>query len=772
MIPEARLCIPSVSRRGQQRICRPALAVAAITLAVAAAAPVGGPALAQKSGGTGYTWKNVAVSGAGCWVTGITVHPKDPATVYVRTDVGGAYRWDPADARWLPLTDRFSFAESRFFGIESLAVDPRQPRAVYIACGQYTDKEKGAIFKSTDRGATWTRLGLSVPMGSNMDRRWGGERLAVDPADSRVLLFGSRTAGLWRSADGGSVWKRAETVAVADDIYGVGAIAFDPATVGLVYAAVSGGGIAVSRDHGESWTTLAGGPRTGVRRLVAAADHAVWVTHERGVSKYTTAGGWQDFSPGGAPDAFCGIAVNPARPFDVLVSDLSGRFRDTLPGSAGHLYRTRDGGKTWALLPATRRTDVPWYAEQTPDLVNVSALAFDPTGSDRVWAVDWTGIWRTGDINAAPAVFTHLEKGHEEGCINALAAPPAGPELLSGLLDLDGFAHAKKALDRYPAKKLLVASGPWIAHTTSLAFQESDPRHLARTGAQGSGGQGASVAVSDDAGVTWRSLLNYPADAAPQRVALSAMDHRNLVVGSRQRAFDPATRGTRAVAAPWQYTRDGGETWQPCAGLAPSAAIPGSGAYYWQNPLAADGVSGGAFFVYDNADGKVYRSTDGGAHFTWQNTAADQRLPTLRSFQMKARPGVPGEIWMSFDQDSAAFHSPTRSPQEGLYRSTDGGATWARLPGISTAFHFGFGKAAPGSTVPALFLYGRRDGDTSDILYASSDLGKSWTKISAPDNPIGCIPTALEGSRQTYGRVFVGTNGRGIFYGDLRSRPE
>jgi hypothetical protein len=187
------------------------------------------------------------------------------------------------------------------------------------------------------------------------------------------------------------------------------------------------------------------------------------------------------------------------------------------------------------------------------------------------------------------------------------------------------------------------------------------------------------VAVSDDAGATSKTITKYPANMTLHRVATSARIHRNMVVASRQRAFDPETKGTRPVTAPWQYTHDGGETWNACAGLPASSAITGSGVYYWQNPLDADRGNAATFYVYGKSDGKIYGSTDGGENFSWRNTRQDQRLPTFRSYQMKTRPGAPNDLWIRFGQDCATFHSPTRSPKADLYHSTDGGVTWTRL---------------------------------------------------------------------------------------------
>src|SRR5664280_2728776 len=75
---------------------------------------------AVTSFGQTYNWKNVAIKGGG-FVSGLITHPNAPGVVYARTDIGGAYRWNPTNNSWIPLLD---FApNSNLGGVESLAID-------------------------------------------------------------------------------------------------------------------------------------------------------------------------------------------------------------------------------------------------------------------------------------------------------------------------------------------------------------------------------------------------------------------------------------------------------------------------------------------------------------------------------------------------------------------------------------------------------------------------------------------------------------------------
>src|SRR5262249_45236637 len=86
-----------------------------------------------------YLWKNVVMLGGG-FVSGVVFSPA--GTLYARTDVGGAYRWDDgpngvSDGRWTPLLDGVSRGSSNLMGVESIAPDPVDPNTVYLALGMY-----------------------------------------------------------------------------------------------------------------------------------------------------------------------------------------------------------------------------------------------------------------------------------------------------------------------------------------------------------------------------------------------------------------------------------------------------------------------------------------------------------------------------------------------------------------------------------------------------------------------------------------------------------
>lgn len=100
----------------------------------------------------------------------------------------------------------------------------------------------------------------------------------------------------------------------------------------------------------------------------------------------------------------------------------------------------------------------------------------------------------------------------------------------------------------------------------------------------------------------------------------------------------------------------------------------------------------------------------------------------------------------------------------GLYRSTDGGATFSKVDSCWASYTLGFGKAADGADYPAIYLVGSTE--TITAVHRSDDGAKTWTRINDDAHQWGWTGEVVIGDPRVYGRVYLATNGRGIQYGE------
>ena len=666
-----------------------------------------------------YSWRNVAIGGGG-YVLDVVCSPLKRDLVYLRTDVGGFYRWNKKTTSWVPITDRFPSSMSNDYGGEALAVDPFHAKTVYIAVGKDLGSTlPGSLFKSTDEGRHWKQLPLSLPMGGNSDDRWAGPRLALSPFHSGVLLFGSRESGLWRSTDGGSHWQVVRSLnSYGRAGIGFNSLAFSTKLPGAAFASVPGYGVFATEDDGSSWHMTSNSPKS-VERLVAASDGTILASADNGVYRYAS-NSWSNITPpAGTATRYCGISVDPRSPNDVIVATQS----DTL-----QLFHSINGGTTWSNVALRIESSVPWYSPSMLQVQQSAGLAFDPLVPGRVWLSDWYATYRCDDLSQSPALFVNLEHGHEELVVFTLAAPPGGPPLLSGVADVDGFRHP--FLNRFPPNGYggwYHGHGPTFGDTDQVTWCVGYPRHLARVGVLrwNDTGGGAS---SDDQGRTWKRFSGLPPSSMPERIAISAHNPECMAVLTLH-------------GGPGFATLNGGKTWVKMSGL-PAHIVPS--VWYWKVPLAADGMEPRVFYAC--ANGRLYSSTDGGMIWKVRNSTVPLAFQSLTT-----TPGKAGNIWIA-------------AAVEGLWHSTDGGRSFHKIGAVCTAnlFAEGVGRNGQGQS---LYLVGSTAGGRHGI-FRSTDAGTTWLEINSPMQPIGDVPECIAGSWSRFGEVFLGTNGRGVFVGD------
>jgi xyloglucan-specific exo-beta-1,4-glucanase len=150
-------------------------------------------------------WKNVKMGGGG-YIPGVIFHPTMRHLRYARTDVMGVYRWDEASSTWTALTDGFGRPDGGHQGAESMAVDPTDASKVYMTTQMAVQSGNGRFYYSSDQGTSWNHVTLPFPVGSNNQGRAIGERLMVDPNVPSTMFYASRSAGLWKSTNSGLNW--------------------------------------------------------------------------------------------------------------------------------------------------------------------------------------------------------------------------------------------------------------------------------------------------------------------------------------------------------------------------------------------------------------------------------------------------------------------------------------------------------------------------------------------------------------------------------------
>src|SRR5690606_29589782 len=504
-----------------------------------------------------YQWRNVAIGGGG-FVSGLVFHPAEPGLLYARTDIGGAYRWESDARRWTPLLDWMGEGDRGRFGVESLALDPSDPDRLYLAVGTYLHERgaEGAILRSRDRGASFERTQLPFKFGGNEQGRGNGERLAVDPNDGRVLLLGTRAHGLWRSEDGGARWaevpgfpaiaKSKSTWAKGwrDEVpIGVAFVVFDPAsgTRGspsrTLYAGVSTREASLYRsdDAGRSWQAVPGQP-TGLRPSHMVRDaRGRWLLSygdepgpnhmaDGAVYRFDPAdGSWTDITPlprtpGAASGFGWGAVAVDAQDPDVIVATTFRRYQPR-----DELFRSTDGGRSWVAAFERSQFDhssAPWATDAIPHWMADAEI--DPHDPDRIWFVTGYGAWSSRNARAfdggAVLQWEFPLAGFEETVPLALASPPQGAHLVSGLGDVDGFVHDD--LD-VPQQRF---AGVRFSNTESLAFAGQAPRRMVRSGYFHNRPGGAMRgAWSDDGGRSWTAFASEPPEGeGAGHIALSA----------------------------------------------------------------------------------------------------------------------------------------------------------------------------------------------------------------------------------------------------------
>ena len=295
--------------------------------------------------------------------TAVTGFPDDVHAYLQGASGGGVWHTDDAGHHWWPKTDDALTAGA----VGAVAVAESRPDVIYVGTGSACIRGNVSVgrgaWKSVDRGATWTFLGL--PASGAI-----GE-IVVHPDDPDLVYaaalgnpFGRNPErGVYRSHDGGGTW---ENVLFLNDSTGAVSLAMNPENPDEIFAGmwraerkpwtlISGsedGGIYRTRDGGDTWTKLGGGLPEGlvgkVGLSISAADPGrVWAMVEAEPGN----GLWRSDDSGDTWTFVNGESRLAGRAFYYhhVVADPTDA--NTIYVLNTRLYRSRDGGETFTMIP-------------------------------------------------------------------------------------------------------------------------------------------------------------------------------------------------------------------------------------------------------------------------------------------------------------------------------------------------------------------------------------------------------------------------------------
>lgn len=561
--------------------------------------------------------------------------------VYCTVTGIGAYRSTDGGVTWV-LVDAFP-QEAQ--GIE---FSPR-----YASDGTIFVWTKTTLYRSTDRGTSWTAL--LVP---HSCERMHVVTSTFDQLNQAVIYVGCDD-GLYRSMDGGLAWIHMDMLPNDDMEPFVYDITVLPGSAWRAYVyARTDFGYFSSPDYGVSWNwteideetgcgsgNLAVSPAfeydwsmllpasSGIYRTTDRAE--TWEHLENGtpfahVVSLTTSpeypadtrmlvgtwGGGSSFSTD-AGAHWSGTSMRNGNFWDVALAAPAGGQQIALGANQWSPYRSTDGGQTWE-YPTD--TGLPWELyplsiEMSPDFANDDTV---------LMGLESAGVWRSED---AGLTWTQSNDGLAEASVWYIVMSPAFAD--------DGVAFASTEAGVFRSEdrghSWTRCGGP-AAYAEISRVTPAPDFGTSRTVYMAGNG----VRRSDDAGETW-----YMTSVAEFPFAIDGANGSTGASGCEQVQFSSAYPADPTIyAATWGVgvhgSSDGGRTWWP---IDASGMLPGQ---RWVNEIDVLG-SGGAQRIYAaTAEGVAVHAgavTPGAAEFQLQEIQGMDRYETAEAICARAFPG-------------------------------------------------------------------------------------------------------------------------------------
>ena len=632
--------------------------------------------------------------------------PDQPHTFYIGVVNGGVWKTTDAGRTWTPIFD-----DQPTGSIGAIAIAPSNPDIIYVGSGeglQRPDLSTGdGVYKSTDAGRTWTRLGLrdgqQIP------------QIVVHPQDPNrlwVAVLGhpygpNEERGIFRSTDGGQTFVK---VLYKDVDTGAADLIIDPQDSNVLYAAL--------------WEARQGpwengdfrGPGTGVYKSTDAG--ATWREINKGLPTF------EEDRLGRI-----GLAVAPSNPKRL--------FATVEANQKAGLYRSDDAGESWSLVNGD-----PRVTNRASDFAEVKV---HPTNPDIVITGSIVA-WKSTDGGKTFAAFRGAPGGDD---YHRIWINPKQPDIIllaadqGAIVTLNGGASWSSWYNQPTAQFYHVSTDYNFPYRVCGGQQESGSACVASRGDHGritfrdwrpvgveEYGYVAPDPVNPDiyygGKVTrydWRTGQTQNVSPVPVRRG----DYR--VVRTMPVLFSPVDRRTLYFASNvlWK-TLDGGQRWTQ---ISPDLSretwnVPASVGKYASTAEATPSRRGVIYTIAPSPldintiwagtdDGLIHVTRDGGK--SWSNVTPPDVTPWAKISLMEAS---------HFDANVAyaavnTFRLDDLRPH--IFRTRDGGKTWTHIvQGIPDG-------AAVNAVREDTLRRGLLFAGTETAVYVSFDDGDEWRSL-------------------------------------------
>ena len=781
------------------------IAVLCSAMALPAAVPAGAASLEDS-----YTWGTMRIGGAG-FVSGIVTGQKE---MYLRTDVGGAYRYDYDNNQWTQLFGFLSEDDRGLLSCKGIAIDPTDDMTAYFLCGcAYFSNAKTVIYKTTDGGKTFTGVDVTdqIQVHGNGDGRECIEPIAVDPDNTDTIYAGGDVASgksaLIKSTDGGKTWnpvegydelglfsgelkypswtdhmvRGTEPAKLYNEQNGIGCIYIEG---GKVYVGTSVTGQAnihvasVKDDKFEPIETL---PNENYP-LSITSDHNgnLFFTYIAGLAFSGGAGGAYKYNIKSGEAEKLSVSDNAIGMIEVDKKDPNKMFARTCglwadqwfgtewveddpntPEDEGtvawgdHFFRSADGGKTWEnITPGAGEMDYT-TGEGVKRFIS---LPMDTNGYD--WIYRKACHWGSGiliDPRDPEGDRLLLTSGNGVfACDNAWDEKDIQfyfqPDGVEECVSLD-FVSTSDGLD-------LSAIGDYdgFVHESVDGIPQQYFPNMGSTSAIAVCPQNTDIWVrsSNDKGLGY-----YTTDRGKTWNEMTCMQGGKFSVTELKkgsyRIINTSTGG--AVS----YSDDWGETWNKAEGINASKNV-----YTLVDPDDASIVyaSGAKHNDYWASDLTKKEPTFEESHYSYY--ISEDYGATFKEYPVCA---YNWELtWKFEDTGDPAYLGKgivaIAGANQGLYLISDKGAKIEKLESVSYAKTVGYGAPEKEGGLNTLFIYGKPADTDPEGVYRSTDGGKTWDCINTVHVYGGTgNGNYLVGDMNEFGKVYMSTVGCGIVYG-------